>query len=109
MSLIIVDSIASHFRSDNDYMKRAQVLWDIADVVRTSDCVCIVTNQVTGIDGRQEAALGISWATVVGTRVMLERIETKRTMRIVFSPHLPNSQCEFRVEKAGIMGPAGSE
>ena len=104
VKLILLDSIASHFRSENDYRQRARVFWSLSELIRSSGCPCIVTNQVTGIDSRLEPALGISWATVVNTRIVLERKDSQRRMRILFSSYLPLRQCGFTVTARGLVG-----
>jgi DNA-repair protein XRCC3 len=69
--------------------------------------------------GRQVApALGLAWANCVNTRVFLSRdsdsnyvVEggqpVRRRMMIVFSPYLPQWECEYVVEHGGVRGVAG--
>lgn len=73
--------------------------------------------------GRQVcAALGLSWAHCVNSRLFLSRDDefvgqgnafsenggvicrTRRRLHIVFAPHLPYSSCEFVISRDGIRG-----
>ena len=67
-------------------------------------------------------ALGLSWANLVTTRILLQRTEryvtikdeqycasgsyeaNVRTMEVVFAPHLPNTICHFIVDAEGVKG-----
>lgn len=69
--------------------------------------------------GRQVApALGLAWANCVNTRVFLSRHNSnnnmveeeegpqcvRRSMMIVFSPYLPQWECDYVVEQTGVRG-----
>jgi DNA-repair protein XRCC3 len=54
-------------------------------------------------------ALGISWSQCVNTRLFLSRVNygpntIRRSIRVVFAPHLPNVSCHFVVETEGVKG-----
>lgn len=63
-------------------------------------------------------ALGLAWANCVNSRVFLLRndeesvgsnggggvVRTRRRMHLVFSPHLPESSCEYVIVKEGVFG-----
>lgn len=70
-------------------------------------------------------ALGLSWSNCVNSRLFLTRNEeivgeetglvdvgtgdftttqTRRHMRVVFAPHLPDSSCEFVITREGVFG-----
>lgn len=62
---------------------------------------------------RVSPALGLSWASCVNTRLFLSRedeivgngvVRTKRTIRVVFAPHLPEGSSEFVILKEGVFG-----
>lgn len=66
------------------------------------------------------AALGLSWAHCVNIRLFLWREEerligdhqlqqtttttTRRFIRVVFAPHLPDSCCQFVIKREGVFG-----
>ncbi|KAJ4733132.1 Dna repair protein xrcc3-like protein [Rhynchospora pubera] len=70
--------------------------------------------------GRMVApAMGLSWANCVNTRIFLSRNDemaavgvngedmaacTRRSMEVVFAPHVPRSSCEFVIRKDGVFG-----
>lgn len=61
-------------------------------------------------------ALGLAWANCVNSRFFLSRedvvdangpIKTtsrRRTLSVVFAPHLPHSSCQFVIKRDGIFG-----
>lgn len=70
-------------------------------------------------------ALGLSWANCVNSRLFLSKDEevlseekilvdvgddgyvqrrTRRQIRVVFAPHLPESSCEFAIAREGVFG-----
>ncbi|KAL3532815.1 hypothetical protein ACH5RR_006336 [Cinchona calisaya] len=145
IKLIVIDSIAALFRSEfdnnpKDLKRRSSLFFKISSKLKAQarrfGLAVVVTNQVTDIvdssDGvrvgnsrclyssgrRVAAALGLSWANCVNTRLFLSRNEenvgeddgdfvrtrTRRFISVVFAPHLPNSSCEFIVAKEGVFG-----
>ncbi|KAJ3054088.1 DNA repair protein xrcc3 [Rhizophlyctis rosea] len=64
--------------------------------------------------------LGLQWSNMINVRLMLSRrdsvisgailddapyiVNTERTLRVDFAPHLPRRHCRFRITEAGITG-----
>lgn len=84
-----------------------------SDNLRIGNAVSLCTS------GRKVcAALGLSWANCVNTRLFmwreeqrvadvsgsLENVQTRRFLRVVFAPHLPDSSCEFVIRREGLFG-----
>mmetsp|Transcript_3991 Transcript_3991/g.7773 ORF Transcript_3991/g.7773 Transcript_3991/m.7773 type:complete len:359 (-) Transcript_3991:99-1175(-) len=119
--LVVIDSIAFHFRQDfPDMSQRTRILNESSLLLmRLADkfSLAIVSiNQVTtkvSTDGPSMLvpALGESFAHACTTRVILhwQQDHTKqRYAHLYKSPRLPQSTAPFRVEKNGIRGLAGS-
>ena len=69
---------------------------------------------------RVKPSLGLQWSSMVNVRLMLARrdtvisgailedapyiVNTERTLRVHFAPHLPRSRCRFEITEAGILG-----
>lgn len=146
IKLIVIDSIAALFRSDfdnspSDLKKRSSLFFKISSKLKAQamqfGLAVVVTNQVVdNLDssdglrignsrflyssGRKVcAALGLSWANCVNTRLFLSRSEeklvqdedgnlaitaAKRFISVVFSPHLPDSSCQYLISKEGFFG-----
>lgn len=52
---------------------------------------------------KKQAALGLAWANLVDTRIMLSRRgRDKRTMALIFSPFAPEGFREFKITQAGV-------
>ncbi|WAR19499.1 XRCC3-like protein [Mya arenaria] len=131
IKLIVVDSIAAHFRSDyegHEMYKRAQHIGALGTLLYTHSheynipVVCI--NQVTSSmkpEGRQLIpSLGLSWSSQVTTRIMLTRTDRSltiqqesargpletvvREMEIVYAPHLPPLTVPYVIDHEGMKG-----
>lgn len=131
VKLVIIDSIAAHFRSDyegHEIYKRAKHIGNIGTTLHQYSqqynipIVCI--NQVTSSmkdEGRQLVpSLGLSWSNHVTTRILLSRtnqtvivqqdsvqgpLETVvREMEIVFAPHLPTMTVPYIIDHEGMKG-----
>lgn len=141
----MIDSIAALFRSEfdnnaSDLKKRSGLFFKISSKLkahaRRFGLAIVVTNQVTDnvnssdgmrignssclySSGRKVcAALGLSWANCVNTRLFLSRNDeiiggddgdfestrTRRFISVVFAPHLPESSYEFVVLREGVFG-----
>lgn len=113
--LVVVDSIAFHYRSSNDYLGRSRSLSNIAsllsDMATRYNLAVVVVNQMTtkinGDSSRVVPALGESWAHAVTTRLVIEQQqqhyqESIRLCRLVKSPHKPCSVSYFDVREIGI-------
>lgn len=149
VKLIVIDSIAALFRSDfdnnsSDLKRRSSLFFKISSKLKSQamqfGLAVVVTNQVVdsmdssdGLrignlrclysSGRKVcAALGLSWANCVNTRLFLSRDEekvrdeddgfaitrTRRFISVVFSPHLPDSSCQYVVVREGVFGVVNS-
>lgn len=131
IKLIVLDSVAAHFRSDYEsyeMYKRAQHINALGSLLFKYShqyhipVVCI--NQVTSsmnTEGRQLVpSLGLAWSNNVTTRIMLARtgqtvtiqqdsakgpLETVvREMEIVFAPHLPSMTVPYVIDHEGMKG-----
>ncbi|KAL6553640.1 hypothetical protein OROGR_007482 [Orobanche gracilis] len=95
----------------------------VVDVMGDSNSLRIGNSASLCSSGRRVcAALGLSWANCVNIRLFMwredERMEeregeedgslqnfrTRRFIRIVFAPHLPDSSCEFVIRREGVSG-----
>lgn len=99
----------------------------VVDVMGSSDNLRIGNSVSLCSSGRRvSAALGLSWANCVNIRLFMWRedeklgvlegereeeeggsfgnTQTRRFIRVVFAPHLPDSSCEFLIRREGIFG-----
>lgn len=115
--LIIIDSMASHFRSEyhgkeqiierqQKIMAHAEKLQKYADAY---DLAVITTNQVlASIDNylagkASEPALGYAWGHRPQTRIWLRKMKgNTRIARIIDSPELPEKEATFYITDEGI-------
>ncbi|KAL2232817.1 DNA repair protein XRCC3 homolog [Sesamum indicum] len=145
IKLIVIDSVAALFRGEFEntpleLKRRSSMFFKISSKLRFYShkfgLAVVLTNQVVDVmqssdnlrignsaflcsSGRRVcAALGLSWANCVNTRLFMwreegrvgedcesfERMQTRRFIRVVFAPHLPDSSCEFVIRKEGVLG-----
>uniref|UniRef100_A0A2N9E2I4 RecA family profile 1 domain-containing protein n=1 Tax=Fagus sylvatica TaxID=28930 RepID=A0A2N9E2I4_FAGSY len=158
VKLIVIDSIAALFRSDFEntpveLKRRSSLFFKISgklkSLAKRFGLAVVVTNQVVDLVGPSEglnglkvgnlaslvssgrrvcAALGLSWANCVNSRLFLSRNEevvgeenglvvdvnacggdfvprrTRRRLHVVFAPHLPESSCEFVITRERVFG-----
>ncbi|EYU42410.1 hypothetical protein ABFS82_10G136300 [Erythranthe guttata] len=153
IKLIVIDSIAALFRGEFEntpveLKRRSSMFFKISSKLkfhaRKFGLAIVLTNQVVDVMGSSEslrignsvsffssgrrvsAALGLSWANCVNTRLFmwrederigsseneivgeegetLENFQTRRFIRVVFAPHLPDSSCEFVIRREGVFG-----
>ncbi|KAK4369020.1 hypothetical protein RND71_012812 [Anisodus tanguticus] len=146
IKLIVIDSIAALFRYEfennaRDLKQRSGLFFKISsklkEQARRFGLAVVVINQVVDVmddsDGlrignsaclytserKVSAALGLSWANCVNTRLFLSRNEervaqevgddcfttqTRRFIRVIFAPHLPDSYCEFVITREKVFG-----
>jgi RAD51-like protein 2 len=113
--LIVIDSIAFHFRRDFDDMAlRARMLTghaqDLLELAEQSDLAVVLTNQVTTkINNVTKAsqlvpALGESWAHACTNRIMLNWRGEERWAQLIKSPSQRGSAAPFCVTSAGFRG-----
>ncbi|KAK6159095.1 hypothetical protein DH2020_006409 [Rehmannia glutinosa] len=99
----------------------------VVDVMGSSNNLRIGNSMSLCSSGRTVcAALGLSWANCVNMRLFMwreeekvgmseeerlgegdgsfQRLQTRRFIRVVFAPHLPDSSCEFVIRREGILG-----
>lgn len=144
IKLIVIDSIAALFRGEFEntpleLKRRSSMFFKISSKLRFHarkfGLAVVLTNQVVDVmessdnlrignlvslcsSGRRVcAALGLSWANCVNTRLFMWReervgeeggsfeiLQTRRFIRVVFAPHLPDSSCEFVIRREGLFG-----
>lgn len=59
----------------------------------------VLTNEVV-------PCLGLSWSNLITSRFQISRnyVDSIRTFRVVFSPHLAKNECKLLITNAGIVG-----
>lgn len=118
VKLIVVDSIAFHYRTQNSaskefYLHRTRALTQMAaflnDLARDYNVAVVCLNQMTTkMDNnvsRLVPALGESWAHAVTTRLLLSQEDLKsprRVCRLVKSPCMPSGTAFYQVTESGI-------
>ncbi|VFQ98047.1 unnamed protein product [Cuscuta campestris] len=95
------------------------VINQVVDVVNASESIRIGNSASLYTSGRNvSAVLGLSWANCVNTRLFMSKHEERvgedgdgcvltqkrRFIRVVFSPYLPDSTCEFVIRREGVFG-----
>jgi DNA repair protein RadA len=119
IKLVIIDSIASHFRSEyhgkDQLVERQQKIMAHAEKLQryadSYDLVIVTTNQVlasidTYLSGKvAEPALGYAWGHRPHTRIFLRKQKgSGRIARIIDSPELPEKEAVFYITEKGIEG-----
>jgi RAD51-like protein 2 len=121
VKLIVLDSVAFHFRAEFEDMSSRQRLLqslaqDLLAMAEQNDLAVVLINQVTtkigggaaangpfGTGGAQLiAALGESWAHVCTTRITLHWLGEQRCARIIKSPSQPDATVQYEVSHRGI-------
>lgn len=112
--LIVLDSIAFHYRGNTDFMERTRSISTAAsllgDLATKCEVATVVVNHMTTkvLGGDMSVvvpALGESWAHAVTTRLILEQQSPEssyRVCRLVKSPHKPNAEAFLDVRECGI-------
>jgi RAD51-like protein 2 len=118
--LVIVDSIAFHYRCDTaDYMARTRSLTSLAaflaDLANNHSVAVVVVNQMTTKIGAQGEfkyvpALGESWAHATTTRLLLSSAThaddpSVRQCTLLKSPHKATGTALFQVRECGVRDP----
>ncbi|DBA87454.1 TPA: hypothetical protein ACH3X1_004493 [Trebouxia sp. C0004] len=115
VKLIVIDSIAFHFRQDfQDMAQRTRVLAEMAQklmhLAEETDLAVVLMNQVTTkvLDNNRGSklvpALGDSWAHAATSRIILYWQEQTRHAFLYKSPWLPAKTAEYHVTADGIRG-----
>ncbi|XP_052756454.1 DNA repair protein XRCC3 [Galleria mellonella] len=129
LSLIIIDSVAGPFRSENtNYIQRAEELRELAALLimlaQEYQLAVLCINQVTASFNESIEVLptlGLAWSNMISTRLWLKKTtevinltntmlfsnDTKydvyvRELSTVFAPDLPNSVVKFIITEKGI-------
>ncbi|MHA1214958.1 MAG: DNA repair and recombination protein RadA [Candidatus Hodarchaeales archaeon] len=118
IKLIIVDSMASHFRAEfpgkDNLPRRQQLLMshaeDLQRLAESYDLAVMTTNQILSNpdslfsgSGNLEPALGFAWGHRPTHRILLRKSRgTARIARIFDSPELPEREAVFHITSQGI-------
>eukprot|EP00457_Paulinella_chromatophora_P005295 gb/GEZN01005311.1/.p1 GENE.gb/GEZN01005311.1/~~gb/GEZN01005311.1/.p1 ORF type:complete len:375 (-),score=48.10 gb/GEZN01005311.1/:580-1704(-) len=120
VKLLIIDSVAFHFRRGfEDLALRARLLTGMAQqllsLAEKFNLAVVLTNQVTtkldsgGFGGRLAPALGQSWAHACTHRIMMEWEGETRCAAILKSASRPMGRVPYVVNKRGIRDVEGME
>ncbi|XP_050443243.1 DNA repair protein XRCC3 isoform X2 [Adelges cooleyi] len=114
IKLIVIDSITAVFRGEyaqNEAQRRSKDLRDVAFWLNNLSvkfglwilCVNQVTSSLSENDGRNLVpSLGLSWANLVTTRLMMSKTVNFRYIELMFSPHAGPKRIPFTVTQRGI-------
>ncbi|RVW27999.1 DNA repair protein XRCC3-like [Vitis vinifera] len=128
--LIVIDSIAALFRGEFentpfDLKRRSSLFFKISGKLKALAERVGNLGSLWSSGRRVCAALGLSWANCVNSRLFLSRNEeivgevtglggvgagdtvsrlTRRHLHVIFAPHLPESSCEFVISREGVLG-----
>lgn len=111
VQLIIVDSIAAMLvgAAETNYALSAlacKVGRLLHGLAQEHSVAVLVTNQIRSIDGITVPAIGLPWAYVVSTRVVIERDadrdSLRRKVRVAFSNHLKTNTTTVVVTQNGL-------
>ncbi|XP_017785374.1 PREDICTED: DNA repair protein XRCC3-like isoform X2 [Nicrophorus vespilloides] len=111
ISLVVIDSIAAIFRSEDiKYLERSKEIDDICrqlnHLARTHNLVVVCVNQVTDDPNSDTSgpSLGNAWANYVVCRFLIERDWTNgiRRFRVVNAPYLKPDACRFIITQSGL-------
>jgi len=112
VKVIIIDSIAFHFRQDFDDMslrtrRLSQMAQTLMSIAHAHDTAIVLMNHVTTKilgEGKSRIvpALGDSWAHAATNRVICYWKDGKRFAFLFKSPHLPAAAAEYRISKDGV-------
>ncbi|CAH1176146.1 unnamed protein product [Phaedon cochleariae] len=114
IGLIVLDSIAGPFRSENsktNYTSRGRELCDISSslnqLCEEFKIAVVCVNQVTEdvVNDKTEPCLGLAWSNNVTYRCQISRFNDTptREFEIIFAPDLPCSKCYFGIRKDGLV------
>lgn len=130
IGLIVIDSIGAIFRTETDYISRANEMRIIAhkllELSNEHHCSIVVVNQVRALMDEETVnsvvpCFGLAWSHLVDTRIQISRTNSShlhddtyseessvapipiRKFDVIFSPYLPQESAEFVVTSDGIM------
>ncbi|XP_049280442.1 DNA repair protein XRCC3 [Anopheles funestus] len=114
ISVLIIDSITSPFVEENNYILRAEtfrsIVHHLQHLQEQYNFATFVTNQVRAVidsatldDQRIVPALGLSWGTLVHTRLQLFRKMNSNERRccVVFGPSLTPEHGYYEINESG--------
>ena len=120
--LVVVDSVAFHFRQDfRDMALRTAILAKMTNrlmALATEQALAVVTvNQVTvkpgaetgGGGARLVPALGESYAHACATRVLLSWEDDTRVAYLYKSPRLPQGRARYTITRGGVRDVRGTK
>lgn len=111
IGLIIIDSIAGIYRSENldtNYMNRSKefaiITSQLCRLGKKYDMATICVNQVTDNpeNGKTVPCLGLAWSNLVTCRFEINRLGLERQFKVIFAPDLSNNKCNFCIKEHGI-------
>lgn len=127
--LIVIESIVSIFQCEfnntrHDIDKRSNFFFNILvklrEIVRNFNIVLIITNEtrdkfhgttfttnnvtLTSATNRPiQHALELAWKNCISNRFFVGYKNDNRMFKVIFSPNLPNNECNFNIHSSGIM------
>lgn len=131
IGLIIIDSIAGIYRSENldtNYMNRSKefaiITSQLCRLGKKYDMATICVNQVHCFiqkmikitnnilwnmqvtdnpeNGKTVPCLGLAWSNLVTCRFEINRLGLERQFKVIFAPDLSNNKCNFCIKEHGI-------
>ncbi|VVC24247.1 Hypothetical protein CINCED_3A006854 [Cinara cedri] len=114
IKLIVIDSITAVFRGEytlSEAPRRSRDLRDLAFCLHNLSvkhglwiiCVNQVTSSMSDITGKKLVpSLGLSWANLVTTRLLMSKTPCSRYIEVIFSPHSGPTSVPFVVTEQGI-------
>ncbi|XP_050086263.1 DNA repair protein XRCC3 [Anopheles aquasalis] len=114
VSLVIIDSITGPFIGEHDYKARAATFREIVKQLQlyqeqynmavyvNNQVRCVIDGSVPQTKGKKIAALGLSWSSMVHTRLQLCRTEGKyKRCVVVFGPTIGPAHGVFQIDESG--------
>ncbi|KAG6547162.1 hypothetical protein Mapa_011414 [Marchantia paleacea] len=98
LAVVVTNQVTDSFEPEMPLSK------SLFGMSRTQDSEVLVTS------GRRVApALALSWTHCINSRLFLSRSYgngdlVRRSMQVVFAPHLPTESCDFEVNSEGVRG-----
>ncbi|KAF5275681.1 hypothetical protein FQA39_LY06793 [Lamprigera yunnana] len=112
IGLIVIDSIAGIFRSEDDHVNYAErsrqfykIYRGLVKLTHKYEIALVNTNQVLeNIEtNKLEPCLGLAWSNLLTCRLWISRdIEKIRSLAVMFAPDLPDAKCNFIITESGL-------
>jgi len=128
IKLVVIDSMAGIFRTETNYIQRAQdfryIVQKLENLADVYNFAILATNQVSSMANNSfktedKSSLGTMWETLVTTKLRLtlsgrkkpyrrnnhteEELVKVRVMRVDFSPRLPSHSARFLIASSGLV------